>query len=70
MIVGQAQPASIKLLLEDPVLLHEVLNDLLLAAAHPARDGDQKELERLDRGVHPAIVGGRKSMVSGQLQHG
>ena len=48
--------ASAQLLLEDPVLLDQVLDDLLLATAHPAGKGDQEELKWLGRGAHAPIV--------------
>ena len=70
LVVVQPQTPSTELLLQHPVFLDEVLDDLLLAAAHPACDGDEKKLEGLDRGVHAAIVGGHNSGPSTPLRRG
>ena len=36
LLVGQSEPAALHLLLQDPVLLDQVSDDVLLVAVHPA----------------------------------
>ena len=36
LLVGQAKPTTLHLLLQDPVLLDQVCDDFLLVAIHPA----------------------------------
>jgi hypothetical protein len=47
--VGEAQAPPAELLAQNAVLLLEELDDLELAAVHPAREHEQQELERRDR---------------------
>jgi len=47
--IGESQTPAAELLSQDAVLLLEILDDLELAAVHPAREHEQQELERGDR---------------------
>lgn len=52
--VGEAQPSPAEVLSEHAVFLEQILDGFCLAAVHPARDGEQEEVEgtRLhDRGL-------------------
>ena len=68
LIVGQPELAAMHLLLEDPVLLDQVGDHILLMPMHPAGDRQQEQLERKRSGRHPAIVGALKSRVGGRLR--
>ena len=68
LIVGQPELAAMQLLLEDPVLLDQVGDHILLMPMHPAGDRQQEQLERKSSGRHPAIVGALKSRVGGPLR--
>ena len=60
-------PAT-KLLFEDPVLLDQVGDNILLMPMHPARNRQQEQLERESRGRHSAIVGALNSHAHRQLR--
>ena len=57
-----------QLLLEDPVLLDQVGNHILLMPMDPAGNRQQEQLQRERSGRHPAIVGALKSHVGGRLR--
>ena len=57
LIVSQPELPATKLLFEDPVLLDQVADHVLLVPVHPARNRQQEQLERESRGRHAAIVG-------------
>ena len=63
LIVGQPKLPATQLLFEDPVLLDQVGDNILLMPMHPAGNRQQQQLERESRGRHPAIVGALKSHV-------
>jgi len=55
LVVGEPQATVAELLAQDAVLLFlEVLDDLALAAVHPAGEHQQQELKR--RGRYPPIL--------------
>jgi hypothetical protein len=41
LLVGQPEAAPVQLPLEDPVLLHQVFDDVLLVAVDPTREGHE-----------------------------
>ena len=53
LVVGQPEAALLHLLREDTVLLHQVLDDVLLVAVDPSREGD----ERTCKGETSAVIG-------------
>ena len=63
LIVSQPELPATQLLFEDPVLLDQVGDNILLMPMHPAGNRQQQQLERESRGRHPAIVGALKSHV-------
>src|SRR5262249_7079922 len=56
LVVGQPEAAAIHLLLEDTVLLHQVLNNVLLVAVDPSREGQEQHLQGVEIGSHPPIL--------------
>jgi hypothetical protein len=56
LIVGQPGAPPRQLASEDPVLLHEVLDHVLLMAVDPAREGHEQHLQAGDIGRHGPIV--------------
>jgi hypothetical protein len=50
---GQPEPPATELLLQDPILLAEILDDRILLAANPAGHGGNKDLPRLEHRCHP-----------------
>ena len=63
LIVGQPKLPATQRLCEDPVLLDQVGDNILLMPMHPAGNRQQQQLERESRGRHPTIVGALKSHV-------
>ena len=57
-----------QLLLEDPILLDQVGDHILLMPMHPAGDRQLEQLETKRSGHHPAIVDALKSRVGGRLR--
>lgn len=51
LVVGQPEAPPRQLLLQDPVLLHQVLDDVLLVAVDPSREGHEQHPERLRSAV-------------------
>ena len=45
LIVVQPKPSSTKSFTKDAILLHQILDDLLLVAVHPAREQEQEEAQ-------------------------
>ena len=68
LIVSQPELPATKLLFEDPVLLDQVGDNILLMPMHPARNRQQEQLERESRGRHSAIVGALNSHAHRQLR--
>jgi hypothetical protein len=58
LVVGQPKAAPLQLPLEDPVLLHQVFDDVLLVAVDPTREGHEQHLQGVDIGRHGPIVPG------------
>jgi hypothetical protein len=58
LVIGQPGAAPLQLVLEDPVLLDHVLDDLLLVAIDPPREGEGQHLQRRESGVHWPILPG------------
>jgi hypothetical protein len=56
LVVGQPEAAPLHLRLEDPVLLHQVFDDLLLVAIDPSGEGHEQHLQGVDIGPHRPIV--------------
>jgi len=56
LIVGQPESSASELLLEDPILLAEVIDDGVLLAADPADEGGHEDLPGLEGGRHRQIV--------------
>jgi hypothetical protein len=42
--------------LRDPVLLHQVLDDVLLVAVDPSREGQEQHLQGMDIGRHRSML--------------
>ena len=68
LIVSQPELPATKLLFEDPVLLDQVGDNVLLMPMHPARNRQQEQLERERSGRHSAIVGALNSHAHKRLQ--
>ena len=68
LIVSQPELPATKLLFEDPVLLDQVGDNVLLMPMHPARNRQQEQLERESSGRHSAIVGALNSHAHRQLR--
>ena len=68
LIVSQPKLPATKLLFEDPVLLDQVGDNVLLMPMHPARNRQQEQLERESSGRHSAIVGALNSHAHRQLR--
>ena len=56
LVIGQPEAAPLHLLLEDAVLLDQVLDDLLLVAVDPSRQGDEQHLQGVEVGNHSPIL--------------
>jgi hypothetical protein len=56
LVVGQPEAAALHLPLEDPVLLDQVFDDLLLVAVDPTREGHEQHLQGVDIRRHGPIV--------------
>ena len=69
LIVGQPELPATQLLFEDPVLLDQVGDHILLMPVHPTGNRQQEQLERERSGRHPAIVGARNSLARKRLRH-
>jgi len=61
LIVCEPESSATELLLEDAILLAEILNDRILLAADPAREGRDQNLPGLKDDGHPGIVARRES---------
>src|SRR5947209_13199462 len=61
LVVIEPQPAIHELLAQHPVLLTQILNDLLLVLIHPSRNSEQQELERIKDSGHLVSSGSRTS---------
>jgi len=58
LVIGQPEAASRPLFLEDAVLLHQVLDDALLVAVDPSREGHEQHPQRGGVGPHwPTLPG-------------
>ena len=68
LIVSQLELPATTLLFEDPVLLDQVGDHVLLVPVHPARNRQQEQLERESRGRHSAIVGALNAHAHRQLR--
>ena len=68
LIVSQPELPATKLLFEDPVLLDQVGDNILLMPMHPARNRQQEQLERESSDRHSAIVGALNSHAHRQLR--
>ena len=60
--IGQPEPPTTELLLEDPILLAEILNDRILLTGNPAGQGGDEDLPRLEDSGHPSIVARQRSI--------
>ena len=49
--VGQAKRSRTQLLSQDPILLPEILDQIVLVAVHPASEREDKELQRRRHGL-------------------
>jgi hypothetical protein len=58
LIVRESRSASAELLAQDPVLLTQVLNRLLLLLIHPASHGDEHKPDRIENATHASTVSG------------
>jgi len=56
LVVGQSEPPSTELLLEDSVLFSEILDDRILLASNPTSHRGYEDLPGLENGRHPLIV--------------
>jgi hypothetical protein len=56
LVVGQPEAPAAELLLENPVLFTEILDDCVLLAADPARQRGHEDLPGLKDGGYPLIV--------------
>ena len=56
LVIGQPGAAPLQLVLEDPVLLDQVLDDVLLVAVDPSRQGDEQHLQGVEVGSHRPIL--------------
>jgi hypothetical protein len=56
LVIGEPQATVAELLAQDAVLLLEVLDDLALAAVHPAGEHQQQELKRRGRHARPSYA--------------
>ena len=56
LVVGEPEAAPLHLLLEDAVFLHQVLDDVLLVAVDPSREGHEQHLQGVDIGRHGPIL--------------
>ncbi len=56
LIVGQPESSATELLLQDAVLFSEILDDCVLMAADPAREGGHEDLPGLEYSGHLSIV--------------
>src|SRR3989442_15560846 len=50
--------APLQLLLQDAVLLYQVLDNVLLVAIDPSREGQEQHLQRRESGLHWSILPG------------
>src|SRR3989442_12037306 len=50
--------APLQLLLQDAVLLYQVLDNVLLVAIDPSREGQAQHLQRRESGLHWSILPG------------
>ena len=55
-LIGQPEAAARQLPLEDSVLRHEVLNDVLLVAIDPSGEGHEQYLQGVEVGSHGPIL--------------
>jgi hypothetical protein len=58
LVVGQPKAAPLQLFLEDPVLLHQVLDDVLLVTVDPTREGHEPQPQGREGGLHCPILPG------------
>ena len=56
--IGQPKAAPLDLRLEDTVLLHQVLDNMLLVAVDPTREGHEQHLHGVEIGRHRPILPG------------
>jgi hypothetical protein len=52
LIIVESQPPFAQLLPEHTVLLAQIIDELVLALIHPAGQGDQHEMERIEDSLH------------------
>jgi hypothetical protein len=58
LVIGQPEAAPLQLLLQDAVLLYQVLDNVLLVAIDPPREGQEQHLQRRESGLHWSILPG------------
>ena len=56
LVIGQPEAAARQLPLEDSVLRHEVLNDVLLVAIDPSGEGHEQYLQGVEVDSHRPIL--------------
>ena len=56
LVVGQPEEVTLPLSLEDPVLLHQVLDDVLSVAIDPSGEGHEQYLQGVEVGSHGPIL--------------
>jgi hypothetical protein len=56
LVISQPEAAPFQLPLEDPVLFHQIFDDLLLVAVDPSRERYEQHLQRVEVGSHGRIV--------------
>src|SRR5262249_3623930 len=56
LVIGQSEAAPFQLPLEDPILRHEVLDDVLLVAIDPSGEDHEQHLQRVNIGHHESIL--------------
>jgi hypothetical protein len=60
LVVGEPEAAALQPPLEDPVLLDQVFDDVLLVAVDPTCEGHEQHLQGVDIGHHGPIIPGLK----------
>jgi hypothetical protein len=55
-VIGQAEAAARQLVPENPVLLDQVLDDMLLVAIDPSGEGHKQDLQGAGGGNHSPIL--------------
>ena len=72
LLIAETHSAIAKLLSENSVFLHQILDDMLLMLVHPTAQGDDKKGKRVEESVHCRTLSRRlpclsHSMLSGRL---